>query len=258
MLELILGSGLIIVTAILADKAAEKWKKMWWAVFVTLVVALTWAQINARRAEAKKAGEQETAIADTKGKLDKSLLSEEHMKGQLDVIGVMVHDIGKNKSDPAMSQLANALGVIARTNQQQLTDATLSKKELCRKAFDLAKRIRDIQAPYVTERDAISMARFNQPTPKTQEESNQRFQEEIQKEMTLHTAHSIAFQPYMSEARYLRDRLLETLQKEVGDKIRTKNQMADATINANMLAGASPEYEVAAYLEDMARTLCPK
>lgn len=116
MTEIIVGSIVIIVTALLADKASEKWRKGLWVLFVVLVIGQAYVQIKARLADRKDAEKNEAALRsklddlqsqldDSQSDLDTSLLNEGEMKGKLKLIG----DIMGKAHCPGLSDIASAV-----------------------------------------------------------------------------------------------------------------------------------------------------
>jgi hypothetical protein len=102
-----------------------------------------------------------TRVSEAQQKLDKaleglnsSLLSQEHMRGQLDTLGMVAGKIGQSSSSD-MKQLVAAITKVADMGHV----GALTNKQLCDRAFDLAKRLRAGGQP-LTRREDFDFALF--------------------------------------------------------------------------------------------------
>jgi hypothetical protein len=122
MWETIMGAVVILITAVLAEEAPPKWRRVLWGLFVVAVVAQAVIQIKSHRQQDAIVAATQQAQQDTQKKLDASLLNEQYTKGQLDTINKVLGNVLTN-SDP--KQTAAALqGVL--TTKSTLKKDTLS------------------------------------------------------------------------------------------------------------------------------------
>jgi len=258
MFEIVVGALLIILTALLAEEASAKWKKWLWGLFIALVLAQAGIQIRARIIESRKADASDKAQAALKSELDQSLLTQQYTKGQLDSISLMVGRLGQ--PSPQSSELSAAIKQMAQASAQNVSDLKASNADLCKRAHEEAEQIRVFQEQYdASERSMWEQNVRRQIQAKTDQERNQLFTEETTTEMNARQGHEAEFRnKYMSEAKYLRDLLMNRIPPNAAGVIRNTNSQADTNLTTSMLAGAFNEYSIASYLDALANALCPQ
>lgn len=210
--------------------------------------ALTWLQIA--RADSLHGHEQQAL----EGKLDQSLLQQQYTKGQLDSILLMVGQC--SQSSP---QLAVAIRQMAQSNAQNAADLKASNIELCKRAREMAQKIRDFEAQYNTAEQAVEVKQSQQQRlARTREELNNLINSDMQRRYTAGNAHDAEFRSkYMPQAKYLRDLLMSRIPPKMSETLIDNNGQAEMNLNYSTLSGAWNEYGIATYLDELANAVCP-
>lgn len=246
----IFGAVVVIVAAILADKASERWKGWCWALFVCLVLAQAGLQIKLQKTDDAKAERRDTDILNLSLELRKSETAR-----QVDnaVLKTKLEDYAQ------LAQLGPALMKLAQTSadfqRKQYESKVISDRDLYRLTMDSVKKIRDFSAKYSSMESANFQMHYNQSM--SDAERQRVWNEETNKMIQLYYSKQHEFQTsVLPDAIYVRNELL-------------KRQMAEppldpfqkSTINmvlSGALAGVRPELEFATYLELMAKPLSLK
>jgi hypothetical protein len=212
MITQILGEAVVIVvTAALAEKASEKWKKPLWIVFVILVFSVAGLQIHSERVEARKAEQQESSAKQQErelngmldsvgGQLQTSLLKQAEIDGQLKAMQLIMGNLAQ-AGYPGMKEIASALTTLSRSNAQQNPGVKTSTKELCDRAIALAVKLREFQSNFDAERRAIDMARMTSPPVKTQSERMAIIEQQEVTDSQAYEQHTLQFRnQYIGDA----------------------------------------------------------
>jgi hypothetical protein len=246
----VVGAVVIIMTAVLADKVSEKWKKWCWALFVCLVLAQAGLQIKSQKEYDAKADRQDTDIQNLSAELRKSETGR-----QIDnaILKTKLEDYAQ------LAQLGPALMKLAQTSadfqRKQYESKVISDRELYRLTMDSVKKIRDFSAKY----DSLESANFQAYYDKSMSEAERlriwtaQTNKIIQLSDTKHHEFQTSILP---DAIYARN---ELLRKRLAEP--PLDPYHRATINMVLdgaLAGVRPELEFATYLELMAKPLSPK
>jgi hypothetical protein len=165
--EIILGAILIIITAVLAEEAPPKWRKLVWGLFVALVIAQAVIQIRGR--ETAKAEQQaaelqaqklQAKVQEANDKLDASRIEQARMAGHLEGIQTIMDNFSKS-GVPGMKEFAQAVSAMAKQSPnpplkpsldvlcQNLTDCP--SPELSKRANELAAELESLVTDYQTE-----------------------------------------------------------------------------------------------------------
>jgi hypothetical protein len=164
MTEFILGAIVILLTALLAEKAPPKWRKLLWGLFVLVVIAQTVVTIAERRTQRRESEHRsevdrqrieilQQGVTETKAKLDMSVIEQARMSAHLEAIQVIM----EKSSQPGMKQLADALKQIAQpkaASQDSLKDRALAFANKLLEFVAERKRMtfgQQTQAPYDEE-----------------------------------------------------------------------------------------------------------
>jgi len=264
MWEIILGSGLTIVVAILAEKY-EGWKKKGlWVVFVLLVVALAIVQIRGRSSEIRhaetekgiaeqRATKLEQDIKDTKTELEVSLREQARMSGHLEGIQNVMENFAKT-GFPGFKEFAAAALQLLHTNQNE---AELTNQQLCVQAKAVAKNIRSFQADFEKERNAARDQEWEKEARKTDEQVRDLSRQFNQGEYNAYQQHDVQFRTkFMPDAESIRDSIVVKLSPAQRSVLARNNGQADGDLTASLLAGAFTEWKIADYLDEMSKMLC--
>jgi hypothetical protein len=254
------GALLIIVTAVLADKASEKQRKLLWTAFILLVLGQAALLIYTRKTGERESQNREQAlngkIDSTQKTLDKaqetlnnSLLAQERMTGRLEGIAMLVGKIG-DTSSVGMKQLVGAINKMADTGRV----GTLTKKQLCERALELSKKMRDFgEKNYSTDINTIIAQQQEMRAAKTREEQQAVWDRQRQADMQQYMDSELEFRTnYVAEAIYLRD--------EIAKRLPSVPQPSgpESAVFKGISGGSWGVFGGADYLERLAKTLCPK
>jgi hypothetical protein len=273
MWEIILGAGLTIVVAVLAEKYEGWKKKALWIIFVLLVIALAIVQISGRAAERRQADSEKDAaekraskleqdVKDTKAELEISLREQARMSGHLEGIQAIMENFSKS-GIPGMKEFATAITKMNDNVTQQQNAGLLSNQETCRKAHDLTQRIRDFQAKFeedrkLDEETKTEQLRDMQRQGKSREEMNKVWDQNSKQEIQRDDIHQSQFRnTFMIDGKYYKDLLFNALPKDKQAFFITQDNQAEHNLNAQSFVGANNEYGIAAYLDELANTVCP-
>jgi hypothetical protein len=240
------------------------------AMFVLLgaigIGLITWQAVNVSHAERDAERQQQEAqrqqqelkgkIDATQLKLDKaqelltaSLLSQEHMKGQLDTLSMVAGKIGQNSSQD-MKQLVAAISKVANAGHI----GSLTNKQLCDRAKDWAKRARVFENESRQEDEAqhhrTIVAWAN---AKTDDEKKKISEQNALSTGQAFMQRELEFRNnYLAEAIYLRDEILKRL-PAVPQPTHSQSRMFEGV--AGPYGGI---YDGADYMEKLALSLCPQ
>jgi hypothetical protein len=146
----IIGALLIIMSAILADKASDKWKKWAWGLFVLLVLAQTGLQVKARKEDAAKGQRQETEIGKQHTDIQNLIgdLHKSETQRQVDnaILRTKLEDYaGWAQLGPALMKLAETS---AEFQKKQYEAKVISDHDLYDLTMKAVKNIRDFSQKY--------------------------------------------------------------------------------------------------------------
>lgn len=219
---------------------------------------ITWQAINVSRSQ-KAAESQQKVLSDkidqTQSKLDKaqeslniSLLTQERMKGSLDTLQMLAGKIGQNSSSD-WKQLVTAVSRVAETGHV----ATLTNKQLCDRAFGLAKRLREFAFKTSTaDSDAITTEQNALMATKTEEEKEALREKFRAATLERFQANELQFRSdFVAEAIFLRDEISKRLPSVPQPKDIMQGMIFRGT-------GANPWgiNGAADYMEILGKTLC--
>jgi hypothetical protein len=214
-----------------------------------------WVGLQTYQAEKESTaaqGRAEQSQVRTQEKLDASLQAQARLSGEIlafgSVLGQMKEsgNLGMKEVVTAMSQLARAT---ANAQNVELTD-----KQLCARAMDVAKRMRELEQRFQAQQRAISDREFSASmAATTQEERSKVWNEMTQAEVQLYYQRNQEYaSALLAEVLFIRDEMIK--------KIKTpppQPQHEGITAFEGTLAGPSPLTMGAAYLEELSKKLCP-
>ncbi|MGC2695688.1 MAG: DUF308 domain-containing protein [Candidatus Angelobacter sp.] len=189
-------------------------------------------------------------LAEQRQMLLVSQLAQEHMKGQLEGIGIMAGKIGQG-TDENMKQLVGAINKMSNTG----TVHALTNKQLCDRTKDWVKRARDFAAAKDRQMRAILDGQQDgSRTASTDAGRQKAWQASTQNLIAFSSETTLDFRSnYLGEAIYLRDEMSKRLPSLPSTDYR------NTTIFMGALAG--PYFGIldgADYMEQLARRLCPE
>ncbi len=190
------------------------------------------------------------ALAEDRQMLLESKLAQEHMKGQLEGIGLIAGKIGQG-TDEHMKQLVGAINKMADTG----TVHALTNKQLCDRAMSWAKRVRESEAKFNSS--SSSFTEWQQQVKEMNEAKTQEEKQVVWNRYTLasiqrYQQHDLEFKgQFLGEGIYLRDEITKRL-----PSVPTPPGMS-----LSMFSGVTNTFIIqdgTNYLEQLARTLCPE
>lgn len=250
---------LLIVTAILADKASEKHKPWYWAAFVALVViagALDVSEKSDSHNEAEKLQGQVTGLnSQVKGlnsRVDSlnNALQKSETQRQVDtaVLSTKLSDYAQ--FGPAVMKLAT---VSEEYQKRQYEQKVATDKDLYESTMHLVEKVRALGSKYMQAQQAVQSSFFNQERPASEDARNRAWNEMTSKEMQLSTNERNEFQALAPDILYIHNQLLARKLPE------PKLSLIDQTITQSFFqygfATTSGENAIATYLEIMVKPL---
>jgi hypothetical protein len=206
---------------------------------IVLTGALAWHSSNAQR--------------DVSNKLSQSVIEQARMSGELTAIKEIMGRFATTGM-PGFKEFASAIESLSQSNARRAADLTVSNKQLCDRASDLAKRIRDFQNKF----EAVRREALYTPLPVKAEERRAVWDKQIQEDRRQYEEHDVQFRnEFFGDAKYLKDLMLAKLPVDKHDVLVKNNGQAEANLSTGMMVGAFNEYGIANYLDEIAKTLCP-
>ncbi len=254
----IVGALLIIVTAILADKVSQRWKKWCWALFVVLVLAQAGLQIKSKRAGEAKAREQESEIrsqhTDIQNLMGELRKSETQRQVDNAILRTKLEDYSQ------LAQLGPALMKLAQTSaefqRKQYETKVTSDKELYDLAMKSVDQIREFSKKY-SMLESENMRPILGFAQMSDAERQQKWNENTNKLIQLFYAKQSEFQTsILPDALYVRNEMLRRKLPEPPLEPAQKSEVNMVLHGA--LAGVYPELVFANYLAQMAKPLSLK
>jgi hypothetical protein len=192
-------------------------------------------------------------LKDAKDKMDRSLIAQADMNGQLKGLQLALGNM------LGMKEVAAAIGQMVQANAQNASDLKASSSEMCERAHSWAGKVRIFQYQYDTSERAIEEKSWQlERAAKTDEERHRVTDEENHQTISSYQAHAQAFGAnYVPEAKYLRDLLIDRVPPNAREMLRRNNAQADGNLATSMMAGAAAEYSIANYLDELANAVCP-
>jgi hypothetical protein len=236
-----LGGGILAAKAL----TSETEKRMWIFGFILiflLCVGLSFVQ-QVRDTTAK-----ESARAQSQQRDLQSSGEIKYMQGELDSINRVLGTLSSN-SNP------NQVAAVLKSLMPEETK--LSRKQLCNRATALAQKIRLFQSEFESQEMDASMRESQEFAGKTREELRARGQQIALERERRNDNHTFEFRnQYMSDAKYIHDQIMNRLTVEQRDALANRNKNAESNLSLSMLSGAFNEYQIAGYLDELAKTLC--
>jgi hypothetical protein len=184
----------------------------------------------------------------TQEMLTASMLSQEHMKGQLEGLTAIAGKIGST-NDEHMKQLVGAIGKVADTGRI----GSLSNEQLCAKARDFVKRLREFGSKhYRTDTNVMMVQQNEMSNAKTQEERNAIWSRQRDADTQRFMESELEFRTtFVAEGVYLRDEITKRLPAV------PQPGAGEGSIFRGISGGSWGIFGGADYIERLARTLCP-
>lgn len=186
--------------------------------------------------------DKQTKITESlKDDLHQSSRSQEFMKGQLTSISLIISQVSKTGSDPALKQLATAINKMGSATSLA---TSISNKQLCAKTSNLVSRMQQFERSRQKElRDHVYPESRAAKTDQEQSDIYMKFalQNEFEFRTTLH-----------GEANYLKEELLRRLPPQ--PKVEEPWRLIAFD---GKLSGPIPVADAAGYLDSLSRKLCP-
>ena len=131
--------------------------------------------------------------------------------------------------------------------------------ELCKRARALAGRIRDFQWAFEQKMSSTTQTDFQAVhEAKTDSDQQALWAKQATARKWAYDTHDKNFrETYVSEAKYLRDRLIDKLPPETADALLKNNAQSDMNLTSNEMAGSGNENKIAIYLDELALAVCP-
>lgn len=241
---LTLAGGILAIRSFRDVRSIERW--VWISVFVFLflvAVVLGFVQQVMLTSQQKKSDDKAAASElRSNGEI-------RYMQGQLDSINkVLTTTVSKSGDSGLAKDLLKALA-------SQASDAAkpYSNSQLRDAALDLARRLREFQFRFATDEAKMYQTYFPQIAAanknKDTEAADKIQGQLVSAEVALHNREQMEFGSLRAEAMNMRTQLLNRLPPQ------PDNMMVQLVLDRGVLAGASPIYEVASYIEQLARLL---
>ena len=217
-----------------------------------LIVVTGFRTLESQRRAAKDATQLQTKVDDADSKLQQSLLSQKSIEGQLLAFGIVLGQM-RDMGGSGSRELANAVQQLAKANAANAQVIDMNNKQLCARAGDVAKRMREIELRYrAQEQAAMDRQRNTIRTLTNQDDQTKAFSEMTQGMTQFYFQKNQEYtSTVLAEALFVRDELLR--------RIRTpppSPQNEGTTAFTGSLAGPAPLTMGAAYLEELSKTLC--
>jgi hypothetical protein len=234
-------------------KAPEaKHRKHWIAgllLFGIMLSALTyWQQDRSRQRDESARKQLEKTLQDTQQALQDTRFdnakSISFLSGQVSALGGLIANPPRSKD---LQGIAAAITHASRSAGPQY----VSNQQLRDAAMDLARRLRDFQLQIHGETERLFEDFRNRRVAATgnKEESAKLSHEQQSYTSTLYMRQMAAFGPLRAEALNMRTQLLSRLPPQ------PENVLAKMTLDYGTLAGVAPAYELATWIESLARLL---
>lgn len=240
-----------IMSALTVERRFFKWGSI--ALFALLglgSVILIVLQAQQTRADQDAATARQTQLQKS---LDETKLESakavSFLNGRLDMLTSLI------AHPPANPDLQNLAHVLQEGNRRAAM--SVSNAELRLNAFDLARRLRDLQSRFTAEQsqlNAYRMEQFRRFDPRDRSDATTRELNRISDEygravMDLYSRQTGEFGPLRSEAMVMRDQLLGRLSAQPRDT------GVEMVLDRGALAGPNPIGDLATYIEKLARSL---
>jgi hypothetical protein len=240
------------------NRKLHLWAFIVLGVFGFLLILATGVQTyQNQKAGEKKQDTLSGDLQDARSKLDRSLLAQAEMNGQLKSIELVMGKFGTS-GWPGMKELASALSLARSQNAQVLQSQKESNKDLCHYAVTEAQKIRELQSQYERTEHSIRDKYFDQLSHTVnQDEKNKIYAQEQQETIQLFFGHELRFKnEFVGTAKYLRDSILDRLPADKRAGMLVNNNQAESNLNSGELIGAFSEYGIATYLDVLSKALC--
>lgn len=165
MIEIILGAILIIITAVLAEKAPPKWRKLVWGSFVVLVIAQAVIQIKGyEKANTEKQAAElqvqklQAKVQEANDKLDASRTEQARMAGHLEGIQTIMDNFSKS-GVPGMKEFAQAVSAMVKQSPNRPAIQEMSPKQLRGKVIEFAQDMRKYAGEFIKNNAAFFQTR---------------------------------------------------------------------------------------------------
>jgi len=244
--QLVLGvRGIMVALKPPEDKRQHKW---WITGFIVVgllgIGATVWLSHSAN-----KANEQ------IRRELDQTRLSQQHTKGQLDSIALMLGRIGEVEQNPSLAKLAAAISDMAKANLRNSLDIKSTNSEIAFRALNLAKEIRRFESDYQEHAEAMRAQQQELVAAATTiDKRHDPAQEQFVQQEKSWQDHDLDFRDkYFGDAKYLADSMLQRLPPDKASLLRDANRHADTFLANGQVGGF--ENGFAAYLEELAKAL---
>jgi len=258
--EIVAGAIVIIVTAYLADKASERWRKWVWVLFVVLVLGQAGLQIHSRITSDRDHGKEVSTLQGSVSELGKQLQQSELARtADTAYLRAKLEDY---------AQFGPALIQLARTGEEyqrkQFENKIASNKELHELALSVAAKARELGQRYDQRENELSQERWKRDAQRQAQgvalsdaTRQLEFFTDSDKMSQLRAAEESEFrQNILPDAMYLRDefRRKGIKQPEMHPMIKSEVE----TAFAGLIVGPNPLGSLASYMETMARQIPTK
>ncbi len=249
---------LFAVALALITNEIRKDKRRFWAVwaFGVIISVLTAVYIHhSDQIHNEELRKSEQKQDDLRGKLDQSLLQQQYTKGQLDSLALMVGRVGQ----PGL-QGTELAAAIKQMSAQNKADLEASNSDLCKPARQEAQEIRTFQQKYDADERALMDQEWTQAASTTTDQQRKDFFEARARRLleSMQTHENEFRSRYVARAKYLRDLLINRIPPKTAELLIQSNSQSESSLNSGMLSGASIEYVLANYLDELANTVCPE
>ena len=187
--------------------------------------------------------EQKEVVEKIEKELLQSQLSQEFIKGQLNVTAQLVGKSG--------DKMASAIQMLAQSNTQTVIT---TNKQICSNTLDLVKRMQAFEYnERLVERQLSDKWWQEMRDVKTEQERHEIWNKRTAQDLQIRERFSYEFRStLLGEAVYLKNELLKRLPHQPNPQSGQRPIALEG-----ILAGPSPISDAAVYLEDLSRKLCP-
>jgi hypothetical protein len=192
------------------------------------------------------------------GQITSIQIEQARTNGELSGIQSVMENLSK-AGIPGLREFARSIISSLQTGMQHNAKETkLTNKQLCDRASALAQQIRTFESTYETNEEAIDSQGFAAMSGKTRDEMVAAAQKQQQDRMMRESRHDSEFDTQLSDAKYLHDKIIEQLTPDQRDELAKNNGQAEVSVTFARTVGARDEYLVAAYLDQLAKAVCPQ
>jgi hypothetical protein len=203
--------------------------------------------------------EQEETKRDLNSQLTELRISQGRNEGETKAIREIMEGVAKT-GIPGLREFAESvLGELKNNKQVPQNTSTLTDAQLCNRTTSLAQKIRSFEADFRSNDPFGPEKWFPQMAGKTREEQQAIFQKNVQQDTQRRKTHEEQFvSEFLSDVKYDHDQIIDRLPAARRDQLVNHNRQEEASISSAQLVGVDDGYQLASYLDQLAKALCSK